>query len=151
MTRDLVTNEFERRNSAGFTLIELMVVVVIVAILATIALPSYQDYVMRSRIAEAVSALAAKRTSVEQFFDNNRTYVNAPACASDTTTSKSFSFSCTTATATAYTIEALGTGQMAGFAFTIDQSNVKATSAVPSGWSQPNPNTCWITRRGGIC
>lgn len=140
-----------RYGNSGFTLIELMIVVTIIAILATIALPSYRDYVTRSRIAEATSALAAKRASVEQFYDNNRTYVGAPACAADAATSKSFTFSCTVATATAYTIEALGTGPMAGFAFTIDQANTRVTSAVPAGWAQPNPNTCWVTRKGGEC
>lgn len=140
-----------RRYATGFTLIELMIVIAIIAILATIALPAYQDYVTRSRIAEAVAALAAKRASVEQFYDNNRTYINAPACAADAVTSKSFTFSCTVATATAYTIEALGTGPMTGFAFTIDQANARVTSAVPAKWSLPNPNTCWVTRKGGIC
>lgn len=139
------------RCAAGFTLIELMIVIVIIGILATIALPAYQDYVTRSRIAEATSALAAKRASVEQFYDNNRTYIGAPACVADSATSKSFTFSCTVATATAYTIEALGTGPMTGFSFTIDQANTRVTSAVPANWALPNPNTCWITRKGGVC
>ena len=43
-------------------------------ILAAIALPSYRDYIIRSRIAEATSALAAKRVRMEAFYDNNRTY-----------------------------------------------------------------------------
>lgn len=135
----------------GFTLIELMIVVVIVAILASVALPAYQGYVTRSRIAEATAALAAKRASVEQFFDNNRTYINAPACALDNATSHSFSFSCTVSTATTYTIEALGTGPMTGFTFSINQANARVTDAVPAGWALPNPNTCWVTRKGGEC
>lgn len=139
------------KSEHGFTLIELMIVVVIVAILASVALPAYQGYVMRSRIAEATAGLAAKRASVEQFFDNNRTYVNAPACAADNVTSKSFTFSCTVSTATTYTIQALGTDPMNGFAFTIDQANTRVTSAVPTGWALPNPNTCWVTRKGGEC
>ncbi|HET7775925.1 MAG TPA: pilin, partial [Azospira sp.] len=44
----------------GFTLIELMISVVIISILAAIALPAYQDYVTRSRLSEATSALSAK-------------------------------------------------------------------------------------------
>ena len=82
-------------KQSGFTLIELMIVVAIVGILATIAYPSYSDYVIRGRIPEATSALAAKRVQLEQFFQDNRTYVGAPACAADdATTSRFFNFSC---------------------------------------------------------
>ena len=51
-----------------------MVVVVIVAILATIALPSYSDYIQRSKISEAVSNLSDMRTRLEQFYLDNRQY-----------------------------------------------------------------------------
>lgn len=136
-------------SSRGFTLIELMVTVAIVAILAAVAIPSYTDYVTRSRIAEATSGLAAKRVRVEAYFDNNRTYVGAPDCGSDTTTSTVFTFSCATATASAYTIQAVGKNAMAGFTYTIDQSNAKKTTAVPSGWTASA--TCWVTARSGSC
>lgn len=132
---------------SGFTLIELMVVVVIVAVLASIALPSYNDYVARGRIAEATSALANKRARLELFYDNNHTYQDAPDCASDTASSKHFTFSCTASDATSYTLRALGSGAMSGFTFTIDQTNTKKTSASPWGTS----NTCWITKRGETC
>ena len=51
----------------GFTLIELMIVVAIVGILAAIALPAYQDYVIRSKMSEPVAALAACKTSVQEY------------------------------------------------------------------------------------
>ena len=70
------------RASRGFTLIELMIVVGIIAILAAIAIPSYSEYVRRSRITEAVSALSGMRVQMEQYFQDNRTY--AGACASGT-------------------------------------------------------------------
>lgn len=134
----------------GFTLIELMIVVVIVGILASIALPAYTDYVTRSRIQEATSNLAAKRMQMEQFFQDNRTYVAAPACNNDTATSQYFDFSCTAAaTSTAYTLQAVGKGTMAGFTFTINQDNARATTAVPAGWTANA--TCWVTKKGGAC
>lgn len=147
-----------RRRQRGFTLIELMVVVVIAAIIATIAYPAYVNYVMRGKIPDATSALAAKRVQMEQYFQDNHTYVSAPACATDTTTSPYFTFSCTgTVDANTYTLQAVGGNggnqSMAGFTYTIDQNNNK-TSAVAaparSNWVGSNPS-CWITKPGGVC
>src|ERR1039458_5671164 len=95
----------------GFTLVELMVVVVIVAILATIAVPSYTSYVIRGKIPDATSNLAAKRVQMEQYFQDNASngYLNAPACTTDSTTSQYFTFSCQGApTTVTYTLQAVG-------------------------------------------
>lgn len=139
-----------RNKIQGFTLIELMVVVAIIGILASIALPYYGDYVIRAKIPEATSALAAKRVQMEQYFLDNRTYVGGAACAADAASSQYFTFSCpAAATATAYTIQAAGTGSMAGFTYTIDQNNAKATTAVPAGWTANA--ACWVTKKGGAC
>lgn len=58
----------ETRTSRGFTLIELMIVVAIVGILATVAIPAYQDYIRRSQVAEAMANAGALKTSVAEFY-----------------------------------------------------------------------------------
>jgi type IV pilus assembly protein PilE len=136
----------------GFSLIEVMVTVAIVAILSAIAVPSYSDYIMRGKIPDATAGLASKRVQAEQFFQDNRNYVGAGnlGCADDTTSSTNFSFSCTTQTATAYTIQALGKSTMAGFAYTINEAATKTSTITKTGWAASS-SSCWITAKGGSC
>lgn len=148
--RPLTSSQYRSTlNSQGFTLIEVMIVIAIIAILASIALPAYSDYIIRSRIAEATSGLAAKRVRLEMYFDNNRKYSDAPDCSDDATSSTVFTFSCSAVDDTTYTLQAVGSGVMAGFTFTLDQTNARATTSAPSGWS--TNDTCWITKKDGIC
>jgi len=63
-----------RPGQSGFTLIELMIVVVVVAILAAIAFPQYRDYVVRSNRAVAKSLLVQVADRQEQFFTDRKTY-----------------------------------------------------------------------------
>jgi type IV pilus assembly protein PilE len=69
----------------AFTLIELMVTVAIVGILASIAYPTYQDSVMKSRRADAKGALLMYANTMERYFTVNNTYVGAPTNPGTTT------------------------------------------------------------------
>lgn len=139
------------KTQKGFTLVEMMIVVLIIGVLAAVALPAYTDYITRGKIPDATSGLAAKRVKMEQFFQDNRTYVGAPDCNADTTTSQYFDFSCAAAPAVSvnsFTLQAVGKASMTGFTYTIDETGTRATTAVPSGWTIAS---CWVTKKGGVC
>ena len=147
-------SQVRRDKSNGFTLIEIMIALAIVAILTSIALPAYTYYLQRGRIPEATSALAAKQVSQEQLFQDSRSYFasGTTACSiSGMASSSYFTYSFTNCTATAYTLAATGLGgtNMAGFTFTIDQSGNRATTAVPGGWTASS--NCWVIAKGGRC
>lgn len=132
------------KTTRGFSLIELMVVVVVIGILAGVAYPSYVDYVIRGKLVDATSGLSDGRVKMEQFFQDNRTYAGGPTPAATT----NFTFSIGTPTTTTYTITATGAAgtNVAAFSYTINQNNVKG-STTPWG----NNATCWVVKKGGQC
>src|ERR1700676_5455995 len=91
----------------GFTLIEVMIVVAIVAVLAAIALPNYADYVRPGKIIEATQRLSEARTKLEQWFLDNRTYVGGcaepPQKLGNLGGNSPFSLACNAPDATHYT------------------------------------------------
>ena len=106
------------RTQKGFTLLELLVVVVIVGVLAAAAVPIYLNYVRDSRRAEAKGGLAAIQTAEQVYFQKNSNYV----AAADNATLKTalncdvddpgvnWDFSVTGASAAGYTARARGKG-----------------------------------------
>jgi type IV pilus assembly protein PilE len=65
-----------KKNQAGFTLIELIIVVVVIAILASVAIPSYTGYITDARRQGAVQEMLKIASAQEQFFMDNKAYAS---------------------------------------------------------------------------
>jgi len=164
-------------RTAGFTLIELMITVTIVAILAAIAYPSYRSYVLRGQVVNATNGLTAMAANMERYYQDNRTYSGTsgglqPPCLGGTTYG-SFTISCPGtlsnapstfgaaqgATAavqatTTFELEAVGgsnaSGNTTGFYYFIDQTGNQGTTVTapaPSAWIITCTNT-WEMKAG---
>jgi type IV pilus assembly protein PilE len=97
----------------GFTLMEVMITVAIIAILAAIAVPAYNEQVHKSRRADAKVALEQTAQSLERCYVDNNTFVydaaNAPGCPQSHTTSDGYYTIAVAATTTTYTLTATPT------------------------------------------
>ena len=139
----------------GFTLIEMMVTVAIIAILTAIAVPSYSDYVKRGQLTDA-TMLANYRVKLEQYYQDANSYASGGACGIALAPTQFFTYACqlnTTAgasTGQSFMITATGipgTGA-AGFSYTINELDVKASTG-PTGWT--GNAACWSVKRDGSC
>jgi prepilin-type N-terminal cleavage/methylation domain-containing protein len=144
-------------KARGFTLVELMVAVGIVAMLAAIAYPSYRNYVLRGQLVDATNGLSALRANMERYFQDNRTYnstgtFTSPCLVAATSlVVGSFQLSCTsTPSNTAFQLQAAGSGSTNGFIFYVDQTGAQSTTVVGvSGWG--NCPSAWVTKAGQTC
>ena len=150
------------RHNRGFTLLELMIVVGIIAILSAIAIPAYNDYVLRGKLSEAYSQLSSLQIRMEQYYQDNRSYQQAGTCSDGSNCAicapssgvTNFQYSCATTNAGQnYSYSATGQATVGtdGFLFTVNDAGVKATTtsgnAATNGW--PSNTGCWIRNKGG--
>lgn len=143
----------------GFTLLELMVVIAIVAVLAAVALPAYGDYVRRGQLPEAFAGLADLRVKLEQYYQDNRQYgTNGGSCADVTPPawvgtppaliyagSQFFTFSCAVSNGgQGYTLTATGNaGRALGHVYTLTHANQRATTTFKGN---AVTSTCWLAK-----
>lgn len=139
-----------KRDESGFTLIEAVVIVAVLGILAAITVPNYSRYVTRGYLVEAGDALSEYRVRMEQFYQDHRTYAKSGSCGQAVPSHlNAFAIACAIAAGgQAFTATATGAGTAAGFVYTINQHNMRATLALPSHWGTlpGDAGTKWVTR-----
>lgn len=124
------------RHLAGFSLIELMIVVLIAAILAAVAIPTYSSYVMKGRRADAINALHAVVDAQERYRSNASSYSDALATLKiDSSISQHYDLS----------IDAISTGYSLAVGYKV-LAEAKANGAQ---YNDQDCRTMSITVRGG--
>lgn len=108
-------------NDKGFTLIELMTVVGIIAILFAIAIPNYQSYLRRTACEEAKGALTGAANLMERFRAQNNTYVGAP----DPDDAERAAITITASDASSFLLTATGNGSINGLILTLASTGAR--------------------------
>ncbi len=143
-------------KQTGFTLIELMIVVGVIAILATIAYPAYQEQVRKTRRADCAGALVGLANAMERHFTTNSTYQQAAADNADTGAPAIYATQCPvdggtatynltiqSASASTFTVAAAPTGAQTGDkcgTLTLTNTGLKGMTGAQSGLTVQD---CW--------
>lgn len=133
----------KQHRRLGFTLIEVMITLAIVAILTSIALPSYTSYVQKQKIRSAQTDLAALVLQMENFYQQQLAY---PAVTTDTASTQTkfsgwvpaqttFTYVIQTVSGSTYTLKATGSGNLSSCVLTITDANVRAATSCGFGSS----------------
>ena len=147
----MVVNRYAQR---GFTLIELVIVLLVVAILLAVAIPAYQGYITRATRTKATQGLTNLAGLEERFYYSNNTYAKTPAalgvtsssasyCIDNCTDSRYYTITIPSASSTDYELMATPGGAQATQdtacgVLTLNHAGVKAASKDPD-----NLNRCW--------
>jgi type IV pilus assembly protein PilE len=158
------------RFKGGFTLIELMITIAIIAIIAAVALPNYTDYITRSKFSEAQGHLSDLRVKMEQYYMDNRRYsTNAGGgtcgigAAPTPGGAKYFTYTCTSSNPNAagdqqFRITAIGVASqgLGGISFDVNESNTRRTivsgsSDIANKGYTAATTGCWVTKKPAQC
>ena len=118
------------RHSSGFSLIELMIAVAVIGILASIAYPSYTQYVARGNTAEAEAQLMEGASTVERCYTENYSYSGCDPALPDTAT-YTFDFSSSDASTFALSASVKGSANVEETCLLVDEKGQKATTGCP--------------------
>lgn len=149
---------YKRTQTSGFTLVELMIVVVIVAILASIAYPAYRDSVLRSHRSDGQAGVLACATAQERWFTQTSSYADQAAvtanctspnlsmCDCQNTRDGYFTITIPSATAAAFTATATATakgGQTDDISCRTLSINQAGTRSATDSGGAVSTTTCW--------
>lgn len=126
------------QKSTGFTLIELMIVVAIVAILATVAYPSFTDYLLKSRRIEAIQSLYRMQLKQEDWRISHPTYTSSAADLINPTSNAHYSYSASIS-GSSYTVTATAKGSQ----LNDKEGSVSCSPLTLSRSNSKTPAVCW--------